>query len=1148
MLNVRLRLYFGGSQFQFRRRVDDNGVNDVGKFRIDDDSLVGTAQKPDGDSSQTKQLQSALKQRQSTDYINSVVDIVIQTARAIQFAHTKRILHCDIKPGNILIDREGNAHVIDFGLARNLDEDEAQNRTHESSAIIGVQAESVMAGTEAYMAPEQFQGNANFRTDVFGLGATLFHALTFAVPYPAKDGQNKWTRKFHWQSHRSIRHHSKKIPRDLDAIVCKSIHPVSAERYSSPEELAQDLERFQQNELVRARKFNVIIGGHKWALRNPVKTAGMVFLILISAVLASAFATEKQLRNVAEDRLDKIQNYEDAYRTTHAGDALQNGQIADVLDSLLAQEPQAGEPDQRNWEWHAVMNAITKANAVLKHSGSVTAIGLEASRKCFATGDSAGVLRVFETKRLQPLFASDPQNASITAVAVAQDGLLIVTGNSDGDVTLYDTEAKTSKALGSHILAVTAAAVIPEQDRFATAGADGVIHLYSIKNQNHIRTLVGHRGVVQQLRVANGQLISSGSDQRIIFWDLETGGIKRELSFDCRVDAFAVNRDATRIALEVKRGVIGWFDLQDGKELATFELDNHAGVASLEFNDEPPVLAVTSNTGIVHVLKVEKEITRWSDYRGHLGAVSAGRFLDAQTFASAGSDGTVRVWEVDHPNATNLRGHYVNVDAVEFSRDGKLVASAGVDMTIRVWNVAERKLIQKLGKHVAEYTDDGRLRSIATDAGHEKQVTGLAFHPDGTRLASAGFDNTVRLWNLADGRELQTISTSEPVMCVAWSKDGNQLISGGWDDSVQIWDAHTGQNLMAMPGHTSHITCLDVAPDGKWIATGSRQNSLTSLGEIRIWNANTGQLQTTLQDHDGDVACVRFHPDGQTLVSGGSDKTIRVWDFLKGELQRSVRGHLGSISSLDFSADGTRLASTSKSESDRFVRIWDTTLFLERLRFEGKNVVTFGSNGDLASVVGRNNIQIHSGVRQVRRDVITQPITETKKPPEDSDSQPRRALGYFRTETVPVLLGKEGEQLTAAADHQLLVVAFSVANGELVRPYNQEVPFEKLTGLALRQEIERRKDVFFRLEQFRVQVGNGVFPCRAIGEWPNEFGYFERSGSRHSTDPNRLEQRQGLAIVCEIPSDASGEIQIRTADDQSTAVPLIDLRPEPATE
>jgi WD40 repeat protein len=147
---------------------------------------------------------------------------------------------------------------------------------------------------------------------------------------------------------------------------------------------------------------------------------------------------------------------------------------------------------------------------------------------------------------------------------------------------------------------------------------------------------------------------------------------------------------------------------------------------------------------------------------------------------------------------------------------------------------------------------------------------------------------------------LLTISTTNPVACVAISHDGNQIISGSWG-GVQVWDANTSEQLMDLHGHTIYVSSVAFSPDGNRIVSGSWDKS------VRVWDSKTGKQLREVLGHTDNVNSVGFSPDGNRIVSGSKDNSVRVWDAKTGEQLWELRGHTKNVSSVAFSPNGNRI-------------------------------------------------------------------------------------------------------------------------------------------------------------------------------------------------------------------------------------------------
>src|SRR6266566_1100654 len=202
--------------------------------------------------------------------IRQAVELIVKVARTVHYAHEHGILHRDIKPGNILLDANGEPHLTDFGLARLLESESTITRTLE------------VMGTPSYMAPEQASGETaklSSGTDVYGLGAVLYQLLTGHPPF-AGGTTYKTIRLLLNTEPRQPRLWNRKIDRDLSTICLKCLEKDPKRRYSSALALAEDLERWLRHEPIRARHTGVFTRGKKWVRRNP--TTALLFALSLA--------------------------------------------------------------------------------------------------------------------------------------------------------------------------------------------------------------------------------------------------------------------------------------------------------------------------------------------------------------------------------------------------------------------------------------------------------------------------------------------------------------------------------------------------------------------------------------------------------------------------------------------------------------------------------------------------------------------------------------------------------------------------------------------------------------------------------------------------------------------------------------------------
>lgn len=303
--------------------------------------------------------------------------------------------------------------------------------------------------------------------------------------------------------------------------------------------------------------------------------------------------------------------------------------------------------------------------------------------------------------------------------------------------------------------------------------------------------------------------------------------------------------------------VLGFLSVQsqDIKPFKEFEKQGH-DVISIAFSPDNKLLASGGMDNAINLWDVNTGVLV-NTIKGHSNwVVTLGFSPDGNYVVSGSKDATAKVWDTHNgTQVAELKGHKGTISCISTSYDGKYVSTGCVDAIVRIFDY-NGTLIRSLG-------------------GHKKEVYSVSFSPDGKMLASAGADNQLLIWNLADGSLLKAIPAHpELVRSVCFSPDGKYIATGSDDKTIKIWDPTTGNLIKTLKGHIKWVQSLHFSPDSKFLASGSHDNVAS------VWDVEKGVEVLKFKKHTNVVYDIEFSADGRYLATTDFTSKLKIWDLV----------------------------------------------------------------------------------------------------------------------------------------------------------------------------------------------------------------------------------------------------------------------------
>ena len=852
--------------------------------------------------------------------IRNIMELFLKVSEAVGYAHQHGVIHRDLKPSNILVDQQGQPHVLDFGLAKVLGDDAPGE--HSPRTMTGE-----FVGTLAYASPEQASAktkNTDTRSDVYSLGVVFYEVLTGKMPYDV-DGSIAATLT-NISRIDPVRPSliANGVDADIETILLKALSKDPQRRYQNAVSLADDIGRYMAGAPIDARRDSNWYVFKKTLRRHWIfaAAASICLVVLVAALIAvSAFylqavedrdiATEAQENEEVQREKAEIEKQAAITARENAEFSSYRSRIAAadasirVYDSYDAVRNLSAAPENlRRIEWWWLLGRINlssrSSNQVDAH---VPIVRYTPDQEQVISVSIDGNIHVYD---IQTLTESKTISVGVplTSIAVHPNGTLAYVGQTDGKVSVVDLENEAIiRALETGSTRVNRIEYLPGLNQIAAAcgwdtNTPGVTCVWDANNFELLHQLTGHEGPHMSLAFdPNKNLLATGSDD-VRIWDTKNGELAGKLPpHGDWVYSIAFDPNQRLIATGAGDSLIRIWRTSSYRLYRT--IYGHNGyVRSLQFNKDGSELLSASEDRTIRTWNAHSLVPKrvlW----GSLQGVTWAEYRSDEKQIVSSAHGRVKLWNTNAEFQKELNeADYSSVSCVSFGQENSLLVTGGHSGFIKHWQFEEPK-------------------SSTTIYQEESGITGIHVYPDKQLIAWCSEAGKARVYDCAADETRLVCNENSKQVFVQLVDGGQQLLVAGQDAKIRWFNCESSKMVNEYSCDSSILGC---------VIDQAQQRLITAHRDcVVVRELMTGQekLRWSRQaaEFEGDQIPVSINHDGSLLAIPHEQTTIGIFDTTNGKLVSRLLDHSDGIQALQFTPDGTRLLTSAR---DGKIKFWDT--------------------------------------------------------------------------------------------------------------------------------------------------------------------------------------------------------------------------------